>query len=370
MCRDGQDAPGLPAARRRAPWWGRLLLSVAATFVGLLVVEGGLRLFGYRPRIPRRFKVGRKVIHWPAPGVRFVLEPHSSFSANWPSNPTGYFDESNGVRYQLNNYGFRGKDFSEARTEAVRIALLGDSFCWGHGVKQPDHFAVLLEETLNQDRALGAPVEVYNFGLIAYNTDHEVALLEYMVLRFSPDACVMLFFLNDVGEPGDVIGTMQHLGGDDHLMGLRKYWYVLDLVVTPIDAYVSKRILIKGYQKAYRPDSPGLARIAEAFQRFADICNASRITPVVVIHPVLTDLDESHPFREAHQRVLAAAADAGIVAFDLLDDFEGQDGRALWVHPSDSHPNHLAHRVTAAALRTYLVQLHQQGKLLPAAAAN
>jgi hypothetical protein len=41
---------------------------------------------------------------------------------------------------------------------------------------------------------------------------------------------------------------------------------------------------------------------------------------------------------------------------DLLPAYRGRRPADLWAHPVDRHPNELAHRLAAAAIRDYLKQ--------------
>jgi len=343
----------------------KLLLTLAAIVLTLGLLEAGLRIFGYQPRVANITWVGGQTIIRPAPGLSYLYPPGASFTQHWPSDPAGYFDEGNSIFYRVNNYGFRGDDFSLARTSTVRIALLGDSFCWGVGVKQADHFATVLTELFNESGALGREVEVYNFGMEAYNTREEVALFAHTVAKFDPDVCVIWYFLNDP-ERTEAADPMDFMGGDDRWRGVRRWCYLLDFALAPLDAYLGERRLVERYQDIHDPGTVEFARMADALKQFGQMCRRQNITPVLAVHPILIDLDDSYAFRQAHQNVVDAATEAGIHAFDLLPAFEGQDGPSLWVHPIDQHPNHTAHRISAEALYDYLLELHRDGKLLSA----
>jgi hypothetical protein len=111
----------------------------------------------------------------------------------------GYFDTSDhSLVYRVNNYGFRGDDLDISRNHRIRIAVIGDSFCWGSGVKEKDRFTALIEERLNQEKILGQEYEVYKFCMPGFNTATEVALYEQVILHFQPDILLISYFLNDI----------------------------------------------------------------------------------------------------------------------------------------------------------------------------
>jgi hypothetical protein len=340
----------------------KIVLLLGSIIVALLLAEGALRLFGYAPRVAHHSRLGQRMVREPAEGIPYLYEPYGSFSEHWATNPDGYFDEaSSGVFYRVNNAGFRGEDFVMERGEAIRIALVGDSFCWGNGVKDQHHFAVRAAKTMNETMDLGRPVEIHNFGLGGYNTTAEVALFEHTVLAYEPDVCVIWYFLNDPVALGGQMGTLRYLGGDDRWLGIRKWSRVADAVLAPIDAQIGQRELIDLYQQMHRPGDERFGAVRSALARFAGLCAEHDVQPMLVIHPVLISLDERYPFAEAHAAVKEAAEAQGIVVVDLLESFKGLDPSALWVHPTDQHPNAEAHRIAGKALRKALKDMHEDG---------
>ena len=343
--------------RRPRSWKAKVLLALAATAAGLLVGEGALRLLGFEPRVVHITRRSAEIVRPPKEGRPPLYRPNASFYEEWPSDPDKYFnDPRNRIVYRTNNAGFRGEDFSLVRDDRVRIAFLGDSFCWGHGVKDPDVFTVKVEEALRRSELFGGRFEVYNFGMGGYNTTMEVALLEQVAVDYRPDVCVIWYFLNDATPESD-LGTRRYLGGDDLFRSLRKHSLLLDLALAPIDARINAPRLTAYYVNAYQDGSPGLDAAAAALARFGQVCRDRGILPVLAVHPILVQLDAEYPFRFAHEKILVLARQNGITAVDLLPYFLGRDGRTLWVHPSDQHPNHLAHQIAADNFSRDLLQI-------------
>jgi hypothetical protein len=77
---------------------------------------------------------------------------------------------------------------------------------------------------------------------------------------------------------------------------------------------------------------------------------------LLVVFPVLWDLDREYPFAAIHSTVCAFAEDLGLRALNLAPAFSGFEGPELWAHPTNQHPNKLAHEVAGEALRAYLVE--------------
>jgi hypothetical protein len=315
--------------------------------LAVLAAELGLRAAGVAPRVAHITRGSAEILQPATEGKPPLYRPHAHFHEQWPSDPHHYFrDPRHRLTYRTNNVGFRGRDFSLTRDERVRIAVVGDSFCFGHGVRDEDVWTEKMERLLAQASIFGGRFEVYNFGMGGYNTEMEIALFERVALEYQPDVAVIWYFLNDVSTEND-LGTRSFLGGDDFLRSLRPYCRFLDLALAPLDARLNEPRLIRLYLDSYQDGQPGIQTVAGALSRFGRLCRENEIVPVLAVHPILFRLNEGYPFRSVHDKVLALAREAGITAVDLFPYFQGRDARSLWVHPSDQHPNHLAHQIAA-----------------------
>jgi hypothetical protein len=95
---------------------------------------------------------------------------------------------------RTNALGFRDVAHGEKPAGVTRVAVLGDSFVFGSGVKQ--------DETLTRRLAalLGPSFEVINLGVPGYGTDQALLTLSRFGPRLSPDVVLAGFFWNDVME--------------------------------------------------------------------------------------------------------------------------------------------------------------------------
>ncbi len=147
-------------------------LLAGGLLAGALVAEAALRLGGYAPA---RFQSPGELY---SPRARVFLDCY-------PTNPRGYFDvdlarpevraryEAMGVRevarvaarapwaveFRYNALYFRDREIAPKRPGVVRVAVLGDSFTEGQGVKEEDTFPRRLEARLREG---GGSWEVMN----------------------------------------------------------------------------------------------------------------------------------------------------------------------------------------------------------------
>jgi lysophospholipase L1-like esterase len=240
-------------------------------------------------------------------------------------------------------------------SDVFRIAVIGDSLTMGSGVSVEDTYASRVEAALNEPRA-DRRYEVLNIGLAALNLSLSVDRLEKIGLQYDPDLVVYGFTPNDLEGPGyRVITPRKKDPSPSHLLRLvePRWRWLRDLFLPYPDSYVSE--LDWNYFKnpaAWSSFTSGLDRLG-AISEERDLCIE------ILVHTKLRYLNAFHPFRRHYDRVAEAATERGFHVTQSLPYFLGKNGRALWVHKYDAHPNASAHRILARALLVGLEQLPQ-----------
>jgi hypothetical protein len=74
---------------------------------------------------------------------------------------------------------------------------------------------------------------------------------------------------------------------------------------------------------------------------------------LVALFPLFVRLAH-YPFETTHREIRDELDRRGIEVVDLLDVYRGMDESQLIVFPTDRHPNALAHRLAAGAIRDRL----------------
>jgi lysophospholipase L1-like esterase len=99
--------------------------------------------------------------------------------------------------YSINPDGFRdAKQWSsQKRPGTVRVLLLGDSFTFGQGSDYDQIWPVLAERELARK---GTKVELVKAGIQGLDTRGELILMRQLVQRYSVDAVVVGFLINDL----------------------------------------------------------------------------------------------------------------------------------------------------------------------------
>lgn len=201
-----------------------LLAVVVSLLIGVLVLEGGLRLTPYAPT--KRLNQPHPTLGWsPKPDLRVERE-------------TDEYD----VTFELNELGMRDDPRSTpAKPEGVfRVLCLGDSFTLGFSVDRDDLFVDLLERWWNAE---GRQVEVINVGAEGYSTDQEALWLIENGGAWQPDLVLLFPYENDIYWNGsadyyefqkprfDPEGRLDHVGpfAPPEREGLDRRWAIANL---------------------------------------------------------------------------------------------------------------------------------------------
>lgn len=268
-------------------------------------------------------------------------QPSSELTFRYPSNPRGYFNADNEVVGTINSLGFRGPEATvEKPNEKIRIAVLGDSFTLGIGVKNHHTLPAQLGRKLEER---GWPVEILNFGLSGSDTPTQVRLLTEFVHRFQPDFVVQVVFLNDA----QLQGTMEFLNAGRYFARVRRHSYLARLVLGTLEGRRGHHQMVQHYISGYSETSPGWRAMQSALRQANDLATSIEARYLVAIYPVLFRLDSRYPFLEIHSRLSDFLRSSNIDSVDLLEALSGQEDREMWVHAIDQHPNEVAHELAA-----------------------
>jgi hypothetical protein len=155
------------------------LALLMSAVLAMAVLEGGLRLVGFRP----------------APSVH-RFDPELGWSKRPGVVGTKKTKEFR-VTYEINALGLRDDPAdSPAKPPGVfRVLCLGDSFVLGTTVERRDLFCDLLE---NLWQAQGRNVEVINAGTEGWSTDQEARWFQLHGAAFEPDLVLLFPYENDL----------------------------------------------------------------------------------------------------------------------------------------------------------------------------
>lgn len=345
-----------------------LLLGVL--LAGFLIAEVVLAAMGLPRSYKAPFRTAQFKMTSDPEGAHYTNAPLSEIRFVYDGDPRGYFGPGGEITHVTNSLGFRGPEFpAQKKEQSVRMAFLGDSFTFGEGVRfedtYPERTAVLLNQKFARE---GVLFESLNFGVGGYNTVQEWELLERTVAGFSPDILVVGYALNDAEpelfrmDPATQEWERRqreqvvHEGVAD-LPAPGSFWSrarILRCLWRINETRDLSRKMTDFYHALYDADkNPAWESNRKSLGEILRVCVDRKVHCYVVLFPLIYQLNDRYPFREVHARIRAEVAGrgAGYIHFiDLFDHFKGRRERDLWVHPTDQHPNEIAHAIAAHVL--------------------
>jgi len=287
-----------------------------------------------------------------------VLLFEGSFRFNNVFNPTtqGFPTKSSELWtrkfVQYNNLGYRDREHMvEKDKRTLRILLIGDSFTFGAGIKNPENrFGNLLENGLNSSSS-NVQYEVINAGMRDTHTLHHIDALNRLLV-YDPDYVLLIYVFNDINhvqkESRSVITDMHSPLGRIHplrllvknshffeqiFIRLRKMFYLFQANQFEADAYSKPKLLDKHLAALYR-----------LFKNCQKRGIPARLIPfdiTVQLHP---------KFAQRYRTFVEKLGARGILTWSLSTTFKGHSFKDLVVNGLDSHPNELANRLIADSM--------------------
>ncbi|MDH3214118.1 MAG: SGNH/GDSL hydrolase family protein [Myxococcales bacterium] len=339
-----------------------LLLALGSVTAVLLVAELGLRLFVgpvpphvRAPWFQNRMRAPESIrAPSPFPGVPYLLAHGTEVVHDFDSNPRGYFDGDGTLTYRTNSLGWREREFERQKRNGIfRIVGIGDSFTFGTGVRREHLFLTRLQAALDRERP--RRYEVINLGVMGFNAAHEAALLQHYGVALNPDLVLVCFVLNDAEVLIPRQFRMRRLSAlPPKPAGARPWSLLAEHLSVRLQNRKRNRQFIEKMRRNFEPDDAGWQQAVAALRLEKSLARRHGFQLVLVVFPLLWDLGDGYPFAGIHAEVAAAGHRLDIPVLDLLQAFQGQETEALWVHPSNHHPNEKAHSIAARALFAFL----------------
>lgn len=241
------------------------------------------------------------------------------------------------VPVRTNSCGMRGPEVERPKpANRFRIAILGDSFTFGWGVKEEESFASRLQAELNERSGSKVQFEVLNFGTPGYSTFQEVYSFLEKGLEFQPDYVLVFFIQNDFGLPFFVRNVEKGSG----FLAATKLGSLINQAIDPRwEEHASE---IAGYDP-----NRSLSALSDALRE--------KGIPLGITFNTRKD------WTEDRRRLWVLRKRREIQLLDMYEDFErfiqarGIEKTSL-VLPDDPHPSPLRHRIWGAQLASYFLQ--------------
>jgi len=238
-----------------------------------------------------------------------------------------------------------------------RICFVGDSFTFGHGIKDvADRFSDRVARRLEAARP--GQFVVANIGELAWDVRAVTGAVKSIVVdhKHHIDVLVYVICLNDI-EGYEPASSDEHirLGLHAPQFPLLRDTYFLNMLYFRVQQ--ARLPEVRNYYSqladSYR-SSPwdGMQRKLEELREF---CKDYGIDLRIVIFPFLHNLGPDYPFDRAHERIADYCRQGDVPCLDLKPYLMPHVSDGLTVNRFDAHPNERAHALAAMAIEEHLL---------------
>jgi lysophospholipase L1-like esterase len=258
-----------------------------------------------------------------------------------------------------NEVGFRdSRPFTQRVPEGKRrICFVGDSFTFGHGIKNvADRFS---------DR-IGARLEAARPGRFLVSNISETGINAMQVAKvaryfaehgYRLDVVVYVVCLNDIegNSPADDADYYDRLALQSPRFFLFRHSYFLNMLYFRIQQASLPQVrnyyaeLAESYQSAHWNG------MHDKLDELHEFCTDRNIDLRIAIFPFLHNLGPEYPFDAAHKRIADYCRETGLPCLDLKPTMLPHVREGLTVNHFDAHPNERAHALAAEAMERELL---------------
>ncbi len=263
------------------------------------------------------------------------------------------------MHVRINSDGYRdARPFrTTTRHGQRRILFAGDSFTFGHGVRNvEDRFSDKIAARLEQARP--GEFVVSNVALPGLDLRKlcDAQLPEWIRDRVDVDVLVYTFVLNDIENFDE--RTAVHYSDIERMKPrffLFRETYFFNLLYFRLLQF--SRPEVRGYysylQESY--ESQAWERLERKLDELHELCTEHGIDLRIVIFPFLHNLEGDYPFHTAHRQLVHFFRERGIRHLDLEGVLRPHVSEGLTVNRYDAHPNERAHAIAAEAIEQHLL---------------
>ena len=359
----------MATASTRSAWAGRLALLGVSLVVACLAAEIAVRATladewdtGRLERAQGGFHLGGLVRFSADPQLYFELIPdlHLPLGHGWVR--TDGFGRRIADPDRLRPFDVPEPTGVPADTPGgpVRLAVVGDSTCFGWGLPFACSYPELVRRRLEQ--AWQRPVELTNWCVPGYGSEQELRLFERSILDDPPDLLLWHYDHNDAFpslNASDEVGLPPQAG--DNLLGSA----ALKVVVRRLRRarIEASRVPVDDASNCdgYLTAGPAYDRHLAELERLASLVREHSLAVLVVVFDanLAASPTRGEHFERLHAGLNERLRAAGLPVLDLYDDFQALmaergwgDLRPFWLSSEkpDAHPNRQGHEFLAETI--------------------
>ena len=248
---------------------------------------------------------------------------------------------------ETNSMGLRDKEY-DFDHDSYRILAIGDSFTYGVKLKNSNSWPKKTGKYLH-DKGYDN-IEILNGGRQGTNTRGQYEFFTEYTSKYNPNMVIIGFIINDCSSLCSNCGAVDLKYRFDDLVRRtenKHRSYILKYINLEYLKHKLIKETVKEYSNPYDNNLEEFQNCKKAFLDFKKSAEDNDFELVVVIYPMLYQLNKNHPFMGIHKKIESFLKSSGIKVYDLTPSFYGYKDIDLWADVLDSHPNKKANEIAA-----------------------
>lgn len=302
----------------------------------------------------------------------FFFNPDSQIEFNYPIYNL-FEKKMKKIEIKTNNYGFRGKNFTEIKTDkTIRIIFLGDSYTFGWGLKDEETYPQKICNELSKTMTNNIQFECLNFAIPGNNIFNSYHIFMNIALKFKPDIVIFGQNINDVEcnmlqydsikkqicmneRIADLFdGAPYNFKFEDDVLGFSYFYRLISFLIF---SQRNTKETIEYYKELYTEKNWDFFNInINSLIKLKIACELEDIYFLVLLFPIFYNLKDDYPFKNIHFFLREIYIKNNVSFIDFYEHFKDIDDYKLWVHPQDKHPNSLATSIISAKTVEFLLK--------------
>ena len=239
---------------------------------------------------------------------------------------------------------------------ARRVLFAGDSFTFGHGIKDvADRFSDRVGARLEAEKP--GKFVVSNVGECGLHVQLVAHMVETAVdLGYQVEVVVYTICLNDIeGFKESETGMQERFDSQSPRFPLFRDTYFLNMLYFRVQQARLPEVRNYYANMAEFYKTSAWDRMRAELEKFHEYCRGHEIDLRIAIFPFLHNLGPDYPFDAGHERIAEFCRSAGVPCLDLKPVLLPHIAEGLTVNRFDAHPNERAHALAAEAMERQLL---------------
>jgi hypothetical protein len=237
-----------------------------------------------------------------------------------------------GSHISSNEFGFRDQGMDRTKKGSKRVAVLGDSWGFGWGLKE--------EESLPKKIGERSGTEVLNFSVPGFNIKNYLYVLKKEIPQFYVDEVIVLLHLNDILE----LDSINREFKTEKNYKPKLLQFITRKIIIPIAEVleIKNSASVRYFEKLYTINTQPYISYQQKIKALTEEVKRQNLSLKVFILPIPFLDNKKYLLSHINRQLEALLKSLGVFVVDLGPVYEGIKKSKVTISVYDAHPSQFA----------------------------